>query len=171
MSDFAALVKAAQHGDGEAFSQLYSLVYRDLYKTAYYMLMHKEDAEDAVSQAIVKAYSNIGSLRDPEKFKAWIFSILSNQCRHKIKQIIKEKGTLPLDDAILPQEASPDNQVDDWMYTYKLLENLDYEERLIVVLSIVGGYSKTEIARILKKPQGTIRSKYSRALDKLRKEG
>ena len=53
------LIKKAKLGDTKAFSQLYAEIYKDLYRFALYMTKHTQDAEDAVSEAVISAYENI----------------------------------------------------------------------------------------------------------------
>ena len=60
----------------DEFIELYTAVYKDLYRYALYVLGNREDAEDAVSEAVVDAYAEFGKLRDKGAFKGWIFKIL-----------------------------------------------------------------------------------------------
>lgn len=80
------LVQQAKNGDVDAFSKLYSFVYEDLYRFAFYTLKNQEDACDTVSDTVLAAFSQIKKLRDPSLFKHWIFKILSNQCKRKLKE-------------------------------------------------------------------------------------
>ena len=52
------LIRKARRGDVKAFSELYARIYVDLYKFSLYMLKHPQDAEDAVSEAVISAYEN-----------------------------------------------------------------------------------------------------------------
>ena len=70
----AELVQRAQDGDTQAFAELYSLVYKDLYRTALLSLGHEQDASDVVSDTVLDAYKSIKKLRDPSSFKAWIMT-------------------------------------------------------------------------------------------------
>ena len=72
------LIRRARRGDAKAFARLYSETYRDLYRFALCMLRHPEEAEDAVSEAVIAAYENISSLRKESSFKSWIFTLLNN---------------------------------------------------------------------------------------------
>ena len=67
--------------DAIAFKELYKTVYQDLYRFALCMMHHPQDAEDAVSEAVLSAYENIHKLRKEEAFRSWIFQILANVCR------------------------------------------------------------------------------------------
>lgn len=77
------LVKKAKKGDPKAFAKLYEQVYQDLYRFALYMMTHRQDAEDAVSEAVIAAYENISKLKKEEAFRGWMFRILTNICRKK----------------------------------------------------------------------------------------
>ena len=69
----------------DEFIELYTAVYKDLYRYALYVLGNREDAEDAVSEAVVDAYAEFGKLRDKGAFKGWIFKILSAKCKRRLK--------------------------------------------------------------------------------------
>lgn len=145
--------------------ELYEGVYKDLYRFAYWYLGgNSHDAEDVVSEAVLKAYENFSSLRREESFRAWIFQILVNQCRHHLRRR-KSCETVELKDEpfYLPT-------LDDRTMTIQLLEGLSEEERAIVALTVFGGYKGEEIARIMNRRHSTIRSKYRRALKKLEKQ-
>ncbi len=148
----------------ERFMELYETVYKDLYRLAYYYLGNPQDAEDAVSEAVLKAYENFASLRQEEAFRAWIFKILVNQCKgHLRKKNVKEPYELQAEPSYQPS-------LDDRTLTQDLLSGLSAEERQIVALTVFGGYKGEEIARILNRRHSTIRSKYRRALKKLEQQ-
>lgn len=86
MNQTTELVRRAASGDAHAFATLYSFIYKDLYRFSLYTLQNPQDAEDAVSEAVLDAFSGIGGLRDPEAFKSWMFAILSAKCKQKIRQ-------------------------------------------------------------------------------------
>ena len=69
---------------------MYAQVYTDLYKFALYTLKNPQDADDAVSEAVIAAYENIGKLRSEKAFKSWRFTSLANQCKKKFSE---RKGT------------------------------------------------------------------------------
>lgn len=148
----------------ERFMELYETVYKDMYRLAYYYLGNTQDAEDAVSEAVLKAYENFASLRREEAFRAWIFKILVNQCKgHLRKKNTKEPYELQVEPSYQPS-------LDDRTLTQDLLSGLSVEERQIVALTVFGGYKGEEIAKILNRRHSTIRSKYRRALKKLEQQ-
>jgi DNA-directed RNA polymerase specialized sigma24 family protein len=74
------LVEAARHGDHEAFDVLAASAGDRLYAIAFLILRAPDLAEDAVQEALVRAWKQLPSLRDPEKFDAWLYRLLVNAC-------------------------------------------------------------------------------------------
>ena len=69
---------------------MYETVYRDLYRYALCLMKNPQEAEDAVSEAVVAAYENIHKLKKEEAFRSWIFTILTNKCKKRLKKALKE---------------------------------------------------------------------------------
>ena len=167
MPDCAALAAEAKNGSMDAFSRLYSAVYRDMYRYAFYCLGNRQDAEDAVMQTVCEAMTGIARLREPEAFKGWIFTILSRMCKRQ--QRAKSLAPSTVDWEELPELAAPgDSALGEALELRQQLFTLSFEERNIVLLSAVAGYNSSQISTMLKKPAGTVRSQLSRALAKLR---
>lgn len=145
----------------ERFMTLYETVYKDLYYLAFYYLGNQQDAEDAVSEAVLNAYENFSSLRNEGAFRGWMIKILVNQCKFQQKKCGTQKT------AELLVEPSYHPKLEDSVVAKELLQKLSEEERLIVVLSVFGGYKGEEIAEFLNLRHSTVRSKYRRALKKL----
>ena len=141
--------------------ELYETVYKDLYHLAYYYLGNAHEAEDVVSETVLRAYEKFDSLKDESAFRNWIFKILVNQCNTRLRKMITKKTYE------LKEEISYQPEMEDAVAVKELLELLTKEERQIVVLTIFGGYKGEEIAKLLHKRHSTIRSKYRRALKKL----
>ena len=72
-------------------------VYQDLYRFALYTLKNTHDAEDMVSDTVTDAFASIHKLRSAEAFRGWIFKILSNKCRMKLKEYVNKTAELPDD--------------------------------------------------------------------------
>jgi len=160
MVDYKELVGRAKARDKEAFAKLYELIYKDMYRFALYTLKNPQDAEDVVSDTVADAYETISRLRDAESFKGWIFKILSNKCRRKMKDYVNKTTELPED---LPHKG---DFTEDTL-TREAFWRLSDEERLIISMNIFAGYSSREIGTILQKSDNTIRSDKSRALKKM----
>lgn len=155
--------------DTKTFARMYEAVYKDLYRFALCLMKNQEEAEDAVSEAVVSAYENIHKLRREEAFKNWIFTILSNVCRKKLKKASKEAQRMESGTYFeeYPEVAARENDYGLAMDVRDAFFILSEEEQIIVGLSVFGGYSSKEIADMLKLNSNTVRSKRSRALAKM----
>lgn len=159
-------IKKAKRGDAAAFAGLYQQVYADLYRFALYTLKNKNDAEDVVSETVVDAFASIGKLHQAEKFKGWIFRILYNKCKDKLREYTKKDVELPED----YQEIPTEEKIEDGAVMRALFFELGEEERLIISMHLFAGYTSKEIAKMLGLNENTVRSKESRALKKLARE-
>lgn len=149
------------------FEQYYRQVYQDLYRFALYTLGNPQDAEDAVSEAVVDAYQGFQKLRNQESFRPWIFKILSVKCKRKLKEYVNK--TLELGDSF-EDKSQREWNIEESQDVRDAFFTLNQEERLIVAMSVFGGYNSREMGEILKLREGTVRSKLSRALDKMQKK-
>lgn len=148
------------------FESNYQTVYKDMYRFALYTLGNPQDAEDAVSDAVIDAYQGVGRLRSEESFRPWIFKILTIKCKRRLKEYVHK--TVELDEGI--EIAGESTDVDENQDVRNAFFALSAEERLIVSMSVFGGYNSREIGRNLLIKDSTVRSKLSRALDKMQKQ-
>ncbi len=160
-------VKKAKRGDTAAFAGLYQQVYADLYRFALYTLKNKTDAEDAVSETVTDAFASIGRLRKAESFKGWIFRILYHKCKDRLREYSRKSEELPED----YKEVPANECVEEGAVVRAMFFELDEEERMIISMHLFAGYTSKEIGKLLGLNENTVRSKESRALKKLRKEG
>ena len=148
----------------DEFIELYTAVYKDLYRYALYVLGNREDAEDAVGEAVVDAYAEFGKLRDKGAFKGWIFKILSAKCKRKLKGYVNRTVELDdLPDAVMSKEDDVAGRVD----LQNAFARLDDRERQVIAMSVLAGYDGETIAKLMN--HNTVRTVKSRALEKLRK--
>lgn len=156
------LVNRARNKDPEAFAKLYGLICEDLFHFAVYMLGNRQDAEDAVSETVMSAFSQVGKLRKPEAFRSWMFQILVNQCKRKRKEYAQ--AAVPIEDNYF--EPAPDRE--EICDLHRALGFLEDEERTVVLLSAVGGYSSREIGDYMQMNANTVRTRRAKAFSKLR---
>lgn len=156
----------AKNGDSASFCKLYELYYKDMYRFAYYTLGNQQDAEDVISETVLDAFKGIRNLRKPEKFKTWIFQILSTKCKRQIAVYISNREHLTDDtsDAEFIQEDLP---YAEHLDVRKAFSKLSESEKMIVSLMVFAGYNSRETAKILNTREGTVRSAKSRALTKM----
>lgn len=158
------LVKKAKDGDKEAFGDLYELYSLEMYKFALWYLSDKFSAEDAVSEAAMNAFSSIKKLKKPEKFKSWLFTILLRCCQRQLSQIISMRLAVDVDSIDGIAEGF---SVEESAEIKCAMNRLSSEDREIILLSALGNLTSREIGEMLSIPSGTVRSKLSRATDKL----
>ncbi len=168
--EFSRCVEKARKGDADAFAELYSLVYKDLYRIALINLNNNQhDASDVVSDTVLDAYSSIKKLKDESAFKAWIIKILTVKIKNKQREYIERNNYRKELDDIEGVEQEKSEEIN-----YSGLEIMDEfaklgeEERLVLSLSVVSGYKSEEIARMTGISANTVRSKVARAKIKLK---
>ena len=166
------LVEKASLGDKEAFSKLYYSCYKDFYNFALYTLGNPEDSADVVSDTFVEIWKGIGKLKKPKVFAPWAFKILRIRCKTEISENIKRRGEIDFNELIETSAAASGNleeNISEGTTLALALSALDSEERMIIILSVIYGYTRREISEIIVKPQGTVASKLYRTYAKLRK--
>ncbi|MCF2553922.1 RNA polymerase sigma factor [Faecalicatena contorta] len=151
--------------DENTFVQMYETVYKDLYRFALCMMKNAEDAEDAVADAVLAAYENIRKLRNKEAFRSWMFTIVANTCRKRLRQAAKRNENEQEETLFQIPARSVDHGLA--VDVRKAFFILSEEEQMIVGLSVFGGYNSTEIGKILKLNANTVRSRRKRALAKM----
>ena len=164
-------VLLASKGDKDAFTEIYHSCYNDFYKFSLYTLGNAEDAADAVSDAFFEVWKGLPKLKNPDCFASWAFRILAVCCKKQISGIIQKRKTYDLDDLTeTPSDsAAPlEESITEASALAHALSQLDAEERMVIVFSVLYGYTNKEIAEMLGKPQGTVSSKIHRTYAKLR---
>lgn len=136
--------------------------YRDnLYIMALAILENEADAEDAVSNAILKAYENMGQLSAFHKFKPWMLAITKNEALK-----IKRKRLVLLGDEAVEAMLKPIQVHYDELWD--VLQQMKEEYRLVIVLFYYQDLSLRDISYVLGIPVGTVKSRLSRGKDELR---
>ena len=179
--DEQTLIRAAQRGDLEAFNQLV-LLYQDfLFRVAMNILGDEDIAGDAVQQALLSAFRNLGSFRGGS-LRSWLSRITVNACYDELRRIARTKDVLlqtydqdgeEMEPAywLTDPEPSPEDQAErsDLVNAIQSsLEALPEHYRLVAQLVDVEGLSYEEAANVLEVPTGTIKSRLARARDALR---
>ncbi|WNB94008.1 sigma-70 family RNA polymerase sigma factor [Bacillus sp. NEB1478] len=157
-------VALAKKGDKDAFIFLIHENKTNLYRVAMAMLKNQADAEDAIQMTIMKAYEKIGRLKKNLYFKTWLIRILINQCNDTLRA---KKKVISLDNMNREfggyEDSYKDLDVQDAIYSLK------EELRLVTVLFYYEDITTKEISKLLKIPEGTVRSRLSTARSTLQK--
>jgi RNA polymerase sigma-70 factor (ECF subfamily) len=153
------LVERAQRGDHEAFDALASAAYHRLYAIARRILRDGYAAEDAVQDALVKAWRDLRGLRDPGAFDAWLHRLLVNACRDQGRRNRRRPVELPA--LLIDREEPRDDlaQLVDRDQLERAFLELSVEHRTVLVLTHYVGLPASEIGKILGIPPGTVASR------------
>lgn len=134
---------------------------REMYRLSFVILKNETDAQDAVSETIVKAFESKDKLKDKEKIKQWLMKILVNVS----KTMLKNRQRLVLIDDT-EQLDSPVMDSSDELW--EVVMQLEEEFRTVVVLYYYQCFSTKEISWMMKVPEGTVKSRLARAREKLK---
>lgn len=173
--EISFLVQRAKNKDTDAFAKLYEIIYKDLYRMALYTLGNPQDAENAVSDAVVDAFLGIEKLQDPKAFRTWMFRILTAKCARQISENVKSRnliGDITVERVTETLISSNDEigQVLDRSIVEMAFLALNDEEKQIVTMTVYGQMDSGEIAECLNMNRNTVRSIYHRALAKMKKK-
>lgn len=158
------LVKNSKDGNQIAFSKLIDNIKNKLYKTAIAILKNDDDACDAIQETLLKAYQNIGTLKNNDYFTTWIIRILVNNCYDIIR---KNKKIVYINEKIV---SSQDTYYELYCQESSLeyvLNMIDKDLKLVTILYYYDGLSINNISEILNIPEGTVKSRLSRAREKI----
>ena len=164
------LVGRAQQGDREAFTQLVMQYQVPLYNMALRMVGRPDDAADIAQEAFLRAWEKLRSLRQAP-FRAWLFQIAVNLCYDHFRRG-RRYGPMPEPDTggkvigLAQPPADPEARAEANERASLVRESiagLDHELRAALVLRDVNGLSYDEIARVVKAPLGTVKSRIARA--------
>jgi RNA polymerase sigma-70 factor (ECF subfamily) len=163
-----ALVEAARGGDHAAFEQLMTHVLDRSYATALWILRDQQSAEDAVQEAMIRAWRDLPALRDAERFEAWLRRLVVHACfdegrrmrRWRTAQLAMPRSTGYVDDAsahVAERDA-----------VQRVLSDLSAMHRAALVLRHALGLSVPDVAQAMGIPLGTAKSRLYHAERRLR---
>jgi RNA polymerase sigma-70 factor, ECF subfamily len=161
------LVERAMHGDQHAFGMLAERSLDRLVGTAGLLLRDTDAAQDAAQDALIRAWRDLPTLRDPDRFSSWLYRVLLNSCAdHRRRQ------QRHAHQALAPEHGGPAADTTQAFADRDALEaalgRLSDEHRAVVVLRYYAGLSQPEIATVVGEPLGTVKSRLSRAVSYLR---
>lgn len=151
--------------DKEFFIQRINENRLKMYKTAISILKDEDDANDAIQEALYSAYKNYYSLREKSYFTTWIIKILINKCYNIIN---KNKKIAYIDDTIIQNTESSEDNYEIENSLEWVLNQIDKDLKEIVVLYYYDDFSVADIANVLEIPQGTVKSRLSRAREQIK---
>jgi RNA polymerase sigma-70 factor (ECF subfamily) len=164
------LIQRSLGGDLDAWGEIVKRYKAAVFGVALGILRHPSDAEDAASDAFIRAYERLNQYDLQRKFSTWIFTIVTNLCKNKLR---RDKFTAPLkhvsrviggrDPAEIVYQEARDALVQE------AIAQLDDKYRPAIILRYYADLDYQEIAQILNLPEGTIKTRLHRAKDELRR--
>ncbi|MDQ6883489.1 MAG: sigma-70 family RNA polymerase sigma factor [Candidatus Dormibacteraeota bacterium] len=170
------LVDRARAGDVNAYEQLVERYSTVSFRTAYLIAQSEADAEDACQEAFVKAFRALSRFRPGASFRPWILQIVANEARNarravgrrfdlslRVAEQVGTGGAAPSPERLA--EATEERE-----QLLRAVNTLRHEDRLVVACRYFLDLSSEETAAVLGWPEGTVKSRLSRALDRLREQ-
>jgi len=176
-----ALVQAAKSGDISAFDELVRRYERNVFRIAQHITQNREDAEDVVQDAFLKAYQNLNQFQGNSKFYTWLVRIAVNEALMKLRRR-KSSKTVSMDQDVETEEGTMPREVADWspnpeqLYNQselkdilgRTIQGLPASFRTVFVLRDVEGLSTEETAEMLDLSVPAVKSRLLRARLQLR---
>jgi len=169
-SEEAALVRLCQERDKDAFRTLVERYEKVMFGTAYFMTRDRVLAEDAMQEALIQIWKYLPSLRQDASLKSWLVRIVVNEVNQQRRK--KQVPTVPLED--VPEIADEVDNAETIMIRNeahqnlrRAVESLPLEQKKAVILRYFSDLTVPEVAAVLGKREGTIKSRLSRGLNRL----
>ena len=181
VSEELTLVQAAKRGDDSAFEELVRRYDRNVFRIAQHITQNREDAEDVVQDAFLKAFQNLEQFQGQSKFYTWLVRIAVNEALMKLRRRRPER-TVSLDEEVKTEDDSLPREVADWspnpeqQYSQaelrdiltRTIQGLPPGFRTVFVLRDVEGLSTEETAEALDLSIPAVKSRLLRARLQLR---
>jgi RNA polymerase sigma-70 factor (ECF subfamily) len=162
------LVERARQGDHDAFAELAGAAISRLDGAAWLILRDAEQAKDAVQNTLVRAWRDLPTLRDPDRFDAWLHRLLVRACIDETRRLRRHRMTVDLTTIDAPAPERVESSVADRDQLERGFLRLDPEMRAVIVLHHYLDLPLPAVATTLGIPLGTAKSRLHRALHLLR---
>ncbi|HKP15397.1 MAG TPA: RNA polymerase sigma factor [Gemmatimonadaceae bacterium] len=168
MSD-RVIIQRVLEGDVEAFSRLVDLHYPRCARIAVRILGNREDAEEAIQDAFLRAFKALGDYEDRERFSAWLTRILVNQCRTVLARTKRRDALFAeLDPRRLDFFIAAEPDEGTWLELEHVLGQLPAEQREAIVLKYADDLTYEEMSRITGAGESALKMRVQRAFARLR---
>ncbi len=170
------LIRRASEGDAASFNSLMGMHERRMYAVAMRMCGNPDDAQDCLQEAMLRIYRSISGFKAQSSFSTWVYRITMNTCLDELRKRktrpgaslddLLETGWSPADGGESPEAHAIRSEVRQNLQRF--IAELPEDMRAAIVLRDIQGYSYEEISQILGANLGTIKSRISRARERLR---
>jgi len=176
------LLKKSKKGNIESFEQLISAYQKKVYNIALKIVGNHEDASEMAQEVFIKVFKSIGQFKEESSFSTWIYRITTNVCLDEVRKSKNKIKMLSIDEDLnvgegeikrqfydssrLPEISAERNEMRKVLN--QAILSLSFEHRIAVVMRDIQGFSYEEIAKTMKCPEGTVKSRINRARNELR---
>lgn len=172
-AECAALVRAAAAGDEASLDRLLLRAQEVARRFSRSVCGHAGDADDAVQEALIRTYRNVGRIRDPEAFRPWLYQTVRNACLVGRRRRAGEPRALqPLDDVRPPHPGRNPEQLaasaDSAREVRKAMRRLPGPYREVLFLRDFEGLSTREVARVTSTTEDNVKTRLRRARGQLK---
>lgn len=166
--EFDDLMSAMASGSRDALKQIYEEYVKLIYSVIYDTIKSREEAEDITSEFFIKLFGIAGKYKQGNGHKKWLVTIARNMAIDRIRKLDRE---IVVDEFTenSNEEVSLEEQVTLSVTMKQAMEKLKPEERQVLDLKVIGGFTFKDISELLAKPQGTVSWLYNNAIKKLRR--
>jgi len=172
----AKLIQNFRNGNIDAFNQLVRRWQDRIHRFAFRYFASHDEAMEITQKTFIKAYKNLDTLEDEEKFSPWIYRIANNLCLDETKRAgrrrsapLKALGPHPVAESRRSKPGYELQQEELGSILQKALNKLPPEQRIVVIMKEYEELKFREIAEILEEPENTIKSRMYYGLTSLRK--
>ena len=170
----SVLIARAVRGDSAAYEEIVKRYQQVAFRTAYVITASAPDAEDAAQEGFVKAYRALDRFRLGADLRPWLLRIVANEARNRIRSSgRRHQLELRLAEGFRPGDAAPSPEAvavasDERRRLLAMVNALSEEDRLVIASRYFLELNGEETAAALGIPEGTVKSRLSRALARLR---
>lgn len=170
----ADLIARAQRGSVDAFEEIVQRYQQLAFRTAYVITGSAAEAEEAAQDGFVKAYRALATFRSGAEPRPWLLQIVANEARNRVRAAgRRQRLELRLAEGVRPGDAAPSPEAvaveaDERRRLLESISALDGSDREVIASRYLLELSSEETAIALGIPEGTVKSRLSRALDRLR---
>jgi RNA polymerase sigma-70 factor (ECF subfamily) len=173
------VIESCKAGDEKAFAEIVIHYQKKVLNITYRMLGNLEEAKDLAQEVFISVFESIKDLREEIKFDAWLTQITLNHCRNRWKYLKRRQyfnsdsldDPVETEDGTMPRAIYDPSDNPETLYEKKMIQQfiqegllkLREEQRELLVLRDLQGFSYEEMGELLGLPEGTIKSKLHRA--------
>ena len=173
------VIECCKAGDKKAFAEIVLHYQKRVFNIAYRMLGNMEEAKDIAQEVFLTVFESVKDLREEVKFGAWLTQITLNHCRNRWKYLKRRQyfnsdsyeDPMEVEEGVMPSSVAHSSDNPESLYEKKMIQQfiqkgllkLKEDQRELLVLRDLQGFSYEEIGRLLQLSEGTVKSKLHRA--------